>query len=198
MASRQRLFRVLYRLGFTPWDGHPLSPTLRGLVEGQDALAPSRALDIGCGTGDNAIYLAKNGWQVTGVDYVDKPLAEARTKAAKADVSVDFVRADATRLGSEGVGSGFGLVVDSGCLHGMSDVDRDAYAREVTTLAAPGCRLVIVAFVPGGSFGVPGIAPDDVARRFTGGWTMLAQGDESGMDHNGKNPARHYVFARNS
>ncbi|WP_319456608.1 MULTISPECIES: class I SAM-dependent methyltransferase [unclassified Mycobacterium] len=196
MPSRQRLFRVLYRLGFTPWDGHPLSPTLRGLVEGPDALTPGRALDIGCGTGDTAIYLAKNGWQVTGVDYVDKPLAEARTKAAKADVSVDFVRADATRLGSEGVASGFGLIVDNGCLHGMSDVDRDAYAREVTTLAAPGCRLVIVAFVPGGLFVVPGISSEDVARRFTDGWTMLAQGDESAMDRNGKNSARHYVFAR--
>ena len=101
MPSRQRLFRVLYRLGFTPWDGHPLSPTLRELVEGTAALATSTALDIGCGTGDNAIYLAKHGWQVTGVDYVDKPLEEARKKAATADVSVDFVKADATRLSSE-------------------------------------------------------------------------------------------------
>jgi SAM-dependent methyltransferase len=196
MPSRQRLFRVLYRLGFTPWDGHPLSPTLRGLVEGPDGLTPGRALDIGCGTGDNAIYLARNGWQVTGVDYVDKPLAKARTKAAKAAVSADFVRADATRLGSAGIGSGFGLIVDNGCLHGMSDADRDAYAREVTTLAAPGARLVIIAFVPGGSFGVPGISPDDVTRRFADGWTTLSQGVESGMDRNGKNAAWHYVFVR--
>jgi hypothetical protein len=58
MPSRQRLFRVLYRLGFTPWDGHPLSSTLRGLIEGEDALTTGTALDIGCGTGDNAIYLA--------------------------------------------------------------------------------------------------------------------------------------------
>jgi SAM-dependent methyltransferase len=196
MPSRQRLFRVLYRLGFTPWDGHPLSPTLRGLVEGPDGLTPGRALDIGCGTGDNAIYLARNGWQVTGVDYVDKPLADARTKAAKAGVSADFVRADATKLGAAGIGTDFGLIVDSGCLHGMSDADRDAYASEVTTLAAPGGRLVIIAFVPGGSFGVPGISPDDVARRFTDGWTLLSQGDEPAMDHNGKNRARYYVFAR--
>ena len=196
MTSRLRLFRVLYRLGFTPWDGHPLSPTLRGLVEGEDALSPGTALDIGCGTGDNAIYLAKHGWQVTGVDYVDKPLAVARKKAAIADVSVDFVKADATQLSSAGVGSEFGLIVDNGCLHGMNDDDRDAYAREVTALAAPNSRLVIIAFVPGTSFGVPGISPEDVARRFADGWTTLSQGDEPGMDHNGKNPARHYVFAR--
>ena len=197
MTSRLRLFRVLYRLGFTPWDGHPLSPTLQGLVEGEDALIAGTALDIGCGTGDNAIYLAKHGWQVTGVDYVDKPLAVARKKAASADVSVDFVKADATQLSSAGVGSEFGLIVDNGCLHGMNDDDRDAYAREVTALAAPNCRLVIIAFVPGKSFGVPGISPEDVARRFADGWTTLSQGDEAGMDHNSKNPARHYVFARN-
>jgi len=198
MPSRQRLFRVLYRLGFTPWDGHPLSPTLVELVEGTAATATSTALDIGCGTGDNAIYLAKHGWQVTGVDYVDKPLEEARKKAARADVSVGFVKAAATRLSSEGIGSEFGLIVDNGCLHGMNDEDRDAYAREVTALAAPNCRLVIVAFVPGGSFGVPGISPEDVARRFADGWTMLSQGEEPGMEHNGKNPARHYVFLRAS
>ena len=196
MPSRQRLLRVLYRLGFTPWDGHPLSPTLVELVEGTAAPATSTALDIGCGTGDNAIYLARHGWQVTGVDYVDKPLEEARKKAATADVSVDFVKADATRLSSGGIGSGFGLIVDNGCLHGMNDDDRDAYAREVTALAAPNCRFVIVAFVPGGSFAVPGISPDDVARRFADGWTMLSQGEEPGTEHNGKNPARHYVFQR--
>lgn len=196
MSSRQRLFGLLYRFGFTPWDGHPMSPTLTALVEGDCALATGSALDVGCGTGDNSVYLAKHGWRVTGVDYVAKPLEAARAKARAAGVTVDFRQADATQLEKAGVGTGFTLIVDSGCLHGMTDVDRDAYAREVTTLAAPACRLVIVAFVPGGSFGVPGISPDDVARRFADGWTLLSQGDESGMDHNGKNPARYYVFAR--
>jgi ubiquinone/menaquinone biosynthesis C-methylase UbiE len=196
MSSRKRLFGLLYRFGFTPWDGHPMSPTLAALVEGDGALATGSALDVGCGTGDNSIYLAKHGWRVTGVDYVAKPLEAAREKARAAGVTVDFRQADATQLESAGIGTGFTLIVDSGCMHGMSDVDRDAYAREVTTLAAPGCRLVIVAFVAGGSFGVPGISADDVARRFADGWTMLASGDESAMGHNSKNPARHYVFAR--
>lgn len=57
-------------------------------------------------------------------------------------------------------------------------------------------RLSIVAFVPGGSFGVPGISEDEMKRRFAEGWTLLALDDEPALDHNGKNPARHYLFRR--
>ena len=107
MSSRQRLFRVFYRLGFTPWDGHPLATSLRGLVEGDGALTPGTALDIGCGTGDNALYLAGLGWDVTGIDYVAKAVEKARAKAAKRDAaapgSVRFDQADATfRRASDG------------------------------------------------------------------------------------------------
>ena len=80
MASRQLLFKTFYRLGFVPWDGHPLPKSLQDLVEGENALAAGTALDIGCGTGDNSIYLAKHGWQVTGVDFVAKAVDKARAK----------------------------------------------------------------------------------------------------------------------
>ena len=198
MASRQLLFKTFYRLGFVPWDGHPLAQSLRGLVEGDAALSPGTALDLGCGTGDNCIYLAKHGWQVTGVDFVAKALDKARAKAEANKVNVNFARADVTRLSAEGVGSGFALIVDNGCLHGMSAEDRDAYVREVTAVAAPDARLLLVEFVPGASLGVPGIEPDDVKRRFAADWTLLSSGDEPALDHNGKNPARHYLFQRAS
>ena len=55
MSSRQTLFRVFYRLGFVPWDGHPLAKSMRELVEGEGALPAGKALDLGCGTGDNSI-----------------------------------------------------------------------------------------------------------------------------------------------
>ncbi|MUL64373.1 SAM-dependent methyltransferase [Mycobacterium sp. CBMA 234] len=201
MSSRQRLFRVFYRLGFTPWDGHPLATSLRDLVEGDSSLTPGTALDIGCGTGDNALYLAGLGWDVTGVDYVATAVEKARAKAAARKGpalkgSVRFDQADATRLTGQGIGADFSLITDNGCLHGMSADDRDAYVGEVTAVAAPEARLLIVAFVPGGSFGVPGIEPAEVKRRFAIGWTLLASGDEPGLDHNGKNPARYYLFAR--
>jgi SAM-dependent methyltransferase len=198
MSSRQLLFKTFYRLGFVPWDGHPLATSLQQLIEGDGALPPGTALDLGCGTGDNSIYLAEHGWQVTGVDFVAKAVDKARAKAAAKKADANFVRADVTRLSSEGVGSNFGLIVDNGCLHGMSPDDRDAYVREVTAVAAPDARLLLVEFITGGSYGVPGIDPDEVKRRFAADWTLLSSGDEPALDHNGKNPARHYLFARAS
>ena len=96
MASRNMLFRAMYRVGFTPWDGHPLAKSLHDLVEGNGspALPAATALDIGCGTGDASIYLAQHGWQVTGVDFVPRALAKARAKAQARQASVNFVQAD--------------------------------------------------------------------------------------------------------
>ncbi len=198
MSSRQLLFKTFYRLGFVPWDGHPIAQSLRDLVDGDSALPTGKALDLGCGTGDNSIYLAQHGWQVTGIDFVAKAVDKARAKAAAANVPVTFAHADVTRLSSAGLGTGFDLIVDSGCLHGMSPEDRNAYVREVTAVAAPQARFHLVAFVPGGSFGVPGIASDEVARRFAADWTLVSSGSEGAMDHNGRNPARYYIFQRGS
>jgi SAM-dependent methyltransferase len=172
MSSKHTLFRIFYRLGFTPWDGHPIAKNLQDLVE---ELPAGKALDLGCGTGDSSIYLEQHGWKVT--------------------APIDFVRADVTRLSQEGIGADFGLIVDNGCLHNMSDGDRDAYVREVSVVAAPGARLLIVAFLPGGRFGVRGVQPAEMERRFTSTWTMLSTGSERELDQE-QTPAKYYIYER--
>jgi len=197
MASRHTRFRIFYRIGFTPWEGHPIGQALRDLVEGtSDApgLPPGSALDVGCGTGDCAIYLAQHGWRVTGVDYVAKPLEKARAKAGAADVSVNFVPGDVTKLTQAGIGTGFQLVVDNGCIHNMSPADREAYVREVTAVASPDARLYVAAFRAGGRLGVPGIDHAEMTRRFTPGWTLVSTGDERELDD--KTPTYYYLFQR--
>jgi len=195
MAS-PRLYEVFYRIGFTPWDGHAISPTLRTLIEGPAALSADTALDIGCGTGDSSIYLARHGWQVTGADLAAKALEKARAKAAALHVRVNFVRADATRLASAGIGRACTLILDSGCLHGMSADARARYVHELNAIAAPETRLLIFAFTPGGQFGVRGIDHAEIERRFTPQWALLSAGDESEMTRNPQHPARHYLLQR--
>lgn len=198
MASKHRLFRVFYAIGFTPWEGHPLSTKLHDLVEGagdSPGLPAGSALELGCGTGDCSIYLAQHGWNVTAVDYVAKALDKARSKAAASDVSVNFVGADITHLSQAGIGADFQLIVDNGCLHNMSDVDRDAYVREVSAVAAPEAQLLVVAFLPGGRFGVRGINHAEMERRFASGWTLLSAGQERELDEE-KTPTRFYLFQR--
>ena len=143
MAPRNLLFRAMYWLGLTPWDGHPLPKSLRDLLEGNGSapMPAGAALDLGCGTGDNSIFLAQHGWQVTGVDFVPKALAKARVKARANNVDIRFVAADITRLTSAGLGPDFDLIVDNGCLHGMGSDDRKAYVREVTAVATAGTKL---------------------------------------------------------
>ncbi|UMB70515.1 class I SAM-dependent methyltransferase [Mycobacterium paraterrae] len=192
MAFKQTLFRLLYRIGFTPWDGHPVAAQLQKLVE---ELPAGNAIDLGCGTGDASIYLAQHGWTVTGVDYVDRPLDAARAKAAAAKAQVNFVKADVTKLSHEGVGDNFHLIVDNGCLHNLSDGDRVHYVREVSAVAAPHARLLITAFLPGGRFGVRGVEPAEMQRRFSAGWTLLSSGREGQLDEE-QTPTNYYLYER--
>jgi SAM-dependent methyltransferase len=197
IRTKPTFFQVAYRIGLTPWDGHPLSPNLQDLIEGPAALPVGSVIDIGCGTGDAAIYLARHGWQVTGVDIAAKALKQARAKAAAEHVEVNFVRADVTRLSSAaGIGRRFMLILDTGCLHGMSDDARDRYVGELDTVAAPDARLLILAFIPGGQFGVRGIDDAEIHRRFTPRWRLLSAGDEAAMTVYANHPARHYLFER--
>jgi SAM-dependent methyltransferase len=200
MASRHLLFRVFYTIGFTPWDGHPLSTMLRELVEGTDTLPPGSALDVGCGTGDTSIYLTQHGWQVTGVDFTPKALDKARTKARAADATVNFVHADVTHLRQAGINGPFQVIVDNGCFHGMSDGDRDLYVKEISAAAAPDARLLMIAFKPSGRFGPAGVDQTEIERRFTPTWALVSAADEprwtAGNRFAARFTARSYVFQR--
>ncbi len=67
------------------------------LAEQIGHLTPGRALEVGCGMGENAVWLAKKGWQVTAVDYSTVAIEKGMQLAAEQDVSVDFVLDDASK-----------------------------------------------------------------------------------------------------
>jgi methylase of polypeptide subunit release factors len=75
-------------------------------VEGRSRLATGHALDLGCGTGRNSIYLARHSWEVTGIDFVRHAVAAARRNAAAAGATVRLIEGDVTRLEELGIGDG--------------------------------------------------------------------------------------------
>jgi SAM-dependent methyltransferase len=142
-------YRLMYMLGFVPWEGRNVAELWRPLFEGPLAMEPGRALDIGCGSGRDAVHLAARGWQVTAVEFVDKALERARQRAAEEGVDVQWVRGDVGELGRLGLEPGYSLVYDFGCIQGLPDSARRGAAAGVTELAAPGARFLLLAFKAG-------------------------------------------------
>jgi SAM-dependent methyltransferase len=172
------VYRILYRVGFTPWDTGQVPPELSDLIEGANALPTGRALDVGCGTGAQAVYMARHGWQVTAIDAVPRPLARARARAQAEGVTVDWILGDVARLGRLGLEPGFTLVFDRGCFHGLDDGQRAACAAAVSDLAAPGATLLMMAFAPNRvPVGPAGIEESEIVARFAGWRLVSAQPD---------------------
>jgi SAM-dependent methyltransferase len=196
MKTGRLLFELFYRFGFTPWEGHKLPSAMTSLVEKPAAFPPGRALDIGCGTGDASIYLARHGWTVTAIDFVPAALNRARKKADAAGVNIRFLQADATKLTSYGLGDNFRLFVDNGCLHGLSDDGRDSYVRAVTTMAAPGARLILAGFLEGKRRGPRGFNQAEVEKRFAPQWELLSSGVDQAVSNDPGDPIAVYHLRR--
>src|SRR3974377_1366154 len=102
-------YRERYRSGDTPWDiGQPDFNLIE--VVTKQPIPGCEALDIGCGTGDNSIWLARNGFQVIGTDTSEIALEKAREKSSKANVAFDFMLVDF--LKGKMKGAPFGFVFD--------------------------------------------------------------------------------------
>jgi SAM-dependent methyltransferase len=166
-------YGLLYRLGFAPWERRDVAESWRPLLDGAHASVPGRALDVGCGSGRDAVYLAKRGWQVTAVDSVEKALASARQRAAEEGVEVRWVTGDVAELGRLGLQPGYDLLYDFGCIHGLSDAARKGAAVGLTQLAAPGAMLLLTAFKPGRRIALPrGMNQQDVVALLGDGWEL--------------------------
>ena len=103
--------------------------------------AGSTVLDVGCGTGGEAIFLARSGFAAIGVDVSEKALEIARARAEAAGVEVSFRRADAADLPLADRSIGF--ATDRGCFHVVARDRRAAYAREMHRVLRPGARLLL-------------------------------------------------------
>jgi SAM-dependent methyltransferase len=173
----QVVYRLAYRVGLIVCQRATPVADLVALIEGPARLKPGRALDIGCGTGTDTIYLATHGWEVTAVDMVSKALIAARREASAAGVTPRFVQGDVTRLQDLGVGDGYTLLLDFGCFHTLPEDRRPAYVTSVSAVAAPGATLLLCGFKlpPKAAPMHAGMTIDEVRQRFGEvGWRLVS------------------------
>lgn len=138
---RRLLFHYWY-FGQPPWDTGVSPPELLEFIQSHP---PGRAIDIGCGTGTNAITLAQAGWQVTGVDFAPRAIKLARQKADKAGVQAEFLIQDATKL--EGINGPFDFALDLGCFHGIPRSGRTKYLEQLDRILKPGGFWLMYSFL---------------------------------------------------
>lgn len=125
-----------------PWDTRAPKESVVGWHE--QGLVHGDVLDIGCGLGDNAIYLARHGFAVTGLDMSPTALVTAEHRALDAGVTVTFAVADATTL--TGYTDAFDTVVDSGMFHCLDDAGKRAYATAVHRATRDQATLLLACF----------------------------------------------------
>lgn len=171
-------FGLAYRQGRTPWDTGVTPPELVRVVEGDGAphVPAGRALDLGCGTGTNALYLARHGWEVAAIDFAAPAIARARTRAARVGTlpgSVHFQQGNVTQLERLRLRGPYDLVFDLGCFHTLAPAARPLYARAIAPLTQPGALLLLYAFA-GSRVGSRafGLSADEVRRIFAPEWTV--------------------------
>ncbi|GAA5161226.1 class I SAM-dependent methyltransferase [Pseudonocardia eucalypti] len=156
---------------FLPWDIGGPQPALTELE--QSGQIRSEILDIGCGGGDNALFLAASGYQVVGVDIASPAVDRARAQARQRRLDAEFVAADATALtGYEGR---FATVVDCTFSHGLTEQQRAAYLVAVHKACQPSALLHMICLSDSTPLKYPyGISKDYIHELFaeTPGWVI--------------------------
>jgi len=127
-----------------PWDiGRPQGEIVR-LARAEQVTGS--VLDLGCGTGENALYLATSslGHETWGIDSSPHAIAKAQKKAQERHLKVTFLVRDALELSD--LGRTFDAVIDTGLFHVFSDEERPLYARSVASVLRPGGNYYMLCF----------------------------------------------------
>jgi 2-polyprenyl-3-methyl-5-hydroxy-6-metoxy-1,4-benzoquinol methylase len=162
-------FDSAYR-GTPPWEiGRPQKEFVdlvrRGEISGS-------VLDIGCGTGEHALFFAGEGYEVWGIDSVPLAIEKAREKASGRGLKVHFLLMNALDLPS--LNRKFDTATDSGLFHTLSDEDRTVFVNNLAAILSPAGKYFMLCFSelePGG-YGPRRITEREIRESFREGWSI--------------------------
>jgi SAM-dependent methyltransferase len=138
--SEESRWNERYQSGDVPWDTrYPSTELIRTIQE--EGIQPSRALELGCGTGTNAIWLAQQGFDVTAVDFSPLALEQARNQAAVAGVRPQFLQADVFNLPPL---APFPFFFDRGCYHVVRRLNVDKFLSSLERVIQPGALGLVL------------------------------------------------------
>ena len=132
-------YELIYSRFRAPWDIGPRRELVEAVESGR--IQPCKAIDLGCGTASNAIFLAQHGFDVTGTDYSSAAIALCRKRGADAGVMVNWIEDDLTEL--RHVHGQFDFLVDWGVYDDLNKPDRQAYLSNVLPLTHAHSRFLI-------------------------------------------------------
>jgi 2-polyprenyl-3-methyl-5-hydroxy-6-metoxy-1,4-benzoquinol methylase len=161
-------FAGMYDAPKVPWD---IGRAQAAFVEAGSRIH-GRVIDIGCGTGDLAVWLAERGCTVTGVDFLPKPLEAARRKAADRGLPLTFIAMDATAVGE--IPERFDAATDCGLFHVFDDSRRRQYVAALAKLLVPGARVFLLCFSDAepGTHGPRRVGEQELRSAFADGWEV--------------------------
>ncbi len=177
----------------TPWDTGITPPEIVALIE-SGKVSPGRALDLGCGTGTNAIYLAQHGFMVTGIDVSHRAvfLAKRKVRSARLTDRVQLQRGDVTRLRRWVAANSIDFAYDIGCLHNLKFAARRDYATALANALKPGAIYMLYAFEP--QAGRAGVGLDEIAALFDPAYQLDSL--KRGRDSRGRGSAWYTLVKR--
>lgn len=166
-------WKFAYTIGFHPWEDtdQEFSKSLELLLEREErGREPpyGRALDIGTGSAIWAIELAKRGWEVTGVDLVEKALDRGRERVQAAGLEIKLVQGDVTRLSETELDSGFRLILDTGTFHDLDTEQQKGMARSVDAMATKDATMILLCWPRRIRPLIRGVSREEIEAAFEG------------------------------
>ncbi len=176
MSIKNIFFDLWYRFGKPPWIIDQAQPDLIAAAEKGEVCGPT-VLDVGCGDGYNAIYLASRGFDVTGVDFSAKAISIAKQKASEAEVDVTFMTLDALNIGT--LAKRFDTIIDFGLFHNIVGDNRGRYVRALNDVCVSKGQLLMLCLADqAGEYDVyphrypKPLSQDEIRASFSEGWKI--------------------------